>query len=225
MVTRTLLLDLDGTLVDTVPDLAAALNRLMQARGLPPFTHPQVAAMVGDGVAVLTARAFAARGRTPDAAAISELMDDYSAHVAVDSRLYEGVLPTLTALAAQGWRLAVCTNKPAEAAQELLRALGVLPLLSAVGGGDSFAMRKPDPGHLLATLALAAGDAKASVMVGDHHNDVLAARGAGIRSIFATWGYSPLSTGQEFDARADNLAQAATYASQWLNGSHSDPPD
>ena len=154
---RTLLLDLDGTLVDTVPDLAPALNRLMRSRSLPDFTHQEVAAMVGDGVAVLTARAFAARDLTPDASAIADLTADYTAHVAVHSKLYPGALPVLTALVRDGWQLAVCTNKPEHAATALLRALGVLPLMSAVGGGDSFAVRKPDPGHLLATLDLASG--------------------------------------------------------------------
>ena len=109
---RTLLLDLDGTLVDTVPDLAAALNRLMAARGLAPFTLAETAAMVGDGVAVLVERAFAARGGESDAAAVAEFSADYGAHVAVESRLYPGVAETLGGLAEEGWRLAVCTNKP-----------------------------------------------------------------------------------------------------------------
>ena len=74
---RTLLLDLDGTLVDSVPDLAAALNRLMAARGLAGFSHPETASMVGDGVAMLVGRAFAARGRTPDAGAVAEFSADY----------------------------------------------------------------------------------------------------------------------------------------------------
>src|ERR1700761_1432320 len=87
-VARTLLLDLDGTLVDTVPDLAAALNRLMQTRGLPAFSHDQVAAMVGNGVAALTERAFVAYDRKPDATAVTELTADYTAHVAIESRLY-----------------------------------------------------------------------------------------------------------------------------------------
>ncbi len=113
--------------------------------------------MVGDGVAVLVARAFAALDRQPDAAALADFMADYIAHIAVESRLYPNVLPVLIGLARDGWRLAVCTNKPERAARSLLQTLGVLPLLCAVGGGDSFSTRKPDPAHLLATLARAAG--------------------------------------------------------------------
>ena len=186
---RTLLLDLDGTLVDTVPDLAAALNRLMRARGLAIFDHEQVSAMVGDGVAVLVARAFAAHDCVPDAGAVADMSADYTAHVAVESRLYPDVLPVLTGLVGEGWRLAVCTNKPEQAARLLLQAMGLLPLLCAVGGGDSFPSRKPDPAHLLATLDRTGGTADAALMVGDHRNDVVAALGAGVPCIFAGWGY------------------------------------
>ena len=213
---RTLLLDLDGTLVDTVPDLAAALNRLMRARGLPDFTRTQVALMVGDGVATLVARAFAAHDRQPDAMAVADLTSDYTAHVAVESTLYSGVLPVLTGLAHDGWRLAVCTNKPERAARSLLQAVGLLPLLCAVGGGDSFPTRKPDPAHLLATLTRAAGTPNAAVMVGDHHNDVLAACRAGIPSIFAAWGYGSPAMADGSTAVAVDIIQAATIANRLL---------
>jgi phosphoglycolate phosphatase len=215
-VPRTLLLDLDGTLVDTVPDLAAALNRLMRKRGLPVFSGDQVAAMIGDGVAVLVAKAFAARHRQPDAAAVMEMIADYTMHVAVESKLYPRVVPVLSGLVQQGWRLAVCTNKPEHAARDLLQTLGLLPLMSAVGGGDSFAMRKPDPGHLLATLALAGGRVDAAVMLGDHRNDVVAARGAGIPGIFAAWGYGSIESAEWCPHVAQDVAEAAVIANRLL---------
>ena len=211
---RTLLLDLDGTLVDTVPDLAPALNRLMRTRGLPAFSHDAVAAMVGDGVMVLTERAFAAHDRVPDATAVADLEADYTTHVAGESRLYPQVLGVLTGLVAAGWRLAVCTNKPEHAARLLLEALGVSPLLSAVGGGDSFPVRKPDPAHLLATLALGGGRADAAVMLGDHRNDVAAARAAGIPSIFAAWGYGALDMAAGCSAVAHDIHEAAVLANR-----------
>ena len=142
---RTLLLDLDGTLVDTVPDLAAALNRLMRARSLPAFSQPQVAGMVGDGVVALVGKAFAARGLQPDPAAAQDFTADYQAHVAIDSRLYPNVPQALNGLIHQGWQLAVCTNKPEQAARLLLRTLGLLPLMRVVGGGDSFPGAKARP--------------------------------------------------------------------------------
>ena len=185
----TLLLDLDGTLVDTVPDLLASLNRLMDTHKLPALSTAEVIPMIGDGAAVLVRRGMAARGREATPADVQALLADYTANVANGSRLFPGVEPTLRAMTADGWRLAVCTNKPVVASRELLASLGVLELFAAVGGGDSYRTRKPDPKHLLSTLAVAGGRAEVAVMVGDHHNDVQAAAGAGVPCIFAAWGY------------------------------------
>ncbi len=187
--TPTLLLDLDGTLVDSVPDIAAALNRTLRARGLAPFTDRETAAMVGDGSDRLLARAFAARGATPDAQALPDLVADYGAHATVATQLFPGVAETLAAMRDRGWVLAVCTNKLEAAARTLLGALGILPMLAAVGGADTVPARKPDPAHLLVTLASVGGDAGHAVMLGDHANDVKAAQAAGMPAIFAGWGY------------------------------------
>ena len=213
---RTLLLDLDGTLVDTVPDIAAALNRLMQSRALPAFTRPEVAGMVGDGVAALVAKAFAAHGRAPDATAVADFSADYSAHVAVESCLFPGVAQVLHDLHAGGWMLAVCTNKPERTARRLLEALNMLPLLCAVGGGDSFPVRKPDPGHVLGTLRAAGGDATRAIMLGDHHNDIVASAGAGLRCIFASWGYGGIGQAAGAAVVADDIVQAAAAANRLL---------
>ena len=213
---RTLLFDLDGTLVDTLPDLAAALNRLMRTRSLPDLSNQQVAAMIGDGVAVLVARAFAAHDRQPDETAVADMSADYTANVAVESKAYPQVLPVLAGLAQQGWNLAVCTNKPEQASRRLLQAVGLLPLLCAIGGGDSFSTRKPDPAHLLATLAQAGGHADAAVMLGDHCNDVRAARDAGIPSIFAAWGYGAIGMADGSACIARTIAEAAVMANRLL---------
>ncbi|HEY1411857.1 MAG TPA: HAD-IA family hydrolase, partial [Rhodopila sp.] len=156
-----------------------------------------------------------AHGRAADATAVADMSADYLLHVAVESTLFPDVLPVLTGLTEQGWHLAVCTNKPEQAARRLLDAVGLLPLLSAVGGGDSFPARKPDPLHLLGTLTLAGGQASAAVMVGDHRNDVQAARGAGIPSIFAAWGYATIDPG-EANAVARDVAEAAAIANRIL---------
>ena len=203
---RTLLLDLDGTLVDTVPDLATALNRLMESRGLAPFDHRQTAGFIGDGVAVLVGRAFAARGLTPDDRAVADFAGDYGRHAAVASRPYPGVPELLRELNAEGFRLAVCTNKPEAAARALLEALDLMPMLRAVGGGDSFPVRKPDPAHVLATLrAAGGGDTARTLMIGDHANDVVASRAAGIRSVFVTWGYGAPAMAEGADAVANDV--------------------
>jgi phosphoglycolate phosphatase len=215
---RTLLLDLDGTLVDTVPDLESALNRLMASRDLAPFSRQDVASMVGDGVAALVAKAFAARGGAPDAMAVGDFIADYEAHVAEDSRTYPGVEDTLARLVEQGWGLAVCTNKPERAARTLLEAVGLGDVLSAVGGGDSFPFRKPDPAHVLATLAMVAGRADAAALVGDHRNDVAAASGAGVACIFAAWGYGKAEMAEGAIAVAADFTEAAAVAERLVGG-------
>ena len=210
--TRTLLLDLDGTLVHSVPDLAAALNRLMDARGLAGFSHPETASMVGDGVARLVGLAFTARGRAPDEGAVAEFSADYLLHAAVETRPYPGVADGLRAMADEDWTLAVCTNKPESAARALLSALGLISLFAAIGGGDSFPVRKPNPAHLLATLKAAGGEPSRAVMAGDHANDVAAARGAGVPCVFAGWGYGPPAMAEGAVAIARDFAELAHIA-------------
>ena len=161
----------------------------MAAHGLAPFSLAETTAMVGDGVAKLLEHAFGARGCASDAMKVAEFSADYGAHVAAASSLYPNVAETLNALAGEGWRLAVCTNKPEAATRALLAAVGLAPLFAAVGAGDSFPVRKPDPAHLLATLRAAGGAPEAAVMAGDHRNDVLAAHGARVPCVFAAWGY------------------------------------
>jgi phosphoglycolate phosphatase len=190
---RCAVFDLDGTLVDSAPDIHAALDRLMARRRLPGFARAEVVGMIGDGVRVLLERAHAARGITLDEASFDHFMKDYEANAAVLTQPFAGIPELLSALQASGWRLAVCTNKPEAAARVLLSGLGLDRHFSALGGGDSFPMRKPDPGHLRATLAAAGAAPDQAVMIGDHANDMLAARGAGVRAIFAGWGYGPQS--------------------------------
>lgn len=204
----TAIFDLDGTLVDSVPDIHAALNRLMGSRLLKGFPRQQVLGFIGDGVPTLLARAFDSREATQDAAALPDFMADYEASAAVHTRPFDGIPAVLDSLQAAGWRLAVCTNKPEGAARILLNSLGMADRFSALGGGDSFPTRKPDPAHLLATLSAAGGDPARAVMIGDHHNDVAAARGAGVPAVFAGWGYGPreAADGAPVAERPDQLA-------------------
>ena len=215
---RCLVFDLDGTLVDSVPDLAAAVNRVLLARGLAPLAVPEIAAMVGDGVRTLIERAFAARGAAPDEAAHAAYAADYGAHYAVATVPYPGAATTLRAFAAAGWRMAVCTNKPQAVARDVLAANGLAGFFAAIGGGDSFPVKKPDPAHLLATIAAAGAEPTHAIMVGDHRNDILAATGAGLPGVFAAWGYGPITMAQGAAAVARNLAELPGIAEGLLAG-------
>jgi phosphoglycolate phosphatase len=201
------LFDLDGTLVDSAPDLHAAADRMAARLGLAPYRLDEIVGMIGDGVQVLVERALAARGRPFDPAACRAFLEDYAANAAVATRPFRGIPETLDALARRGWRLAVCTNKPEGAARALLDALGLLDRFAAIGGGDTFPVRKPDPEHLVATLDAAGGEPARAVMIGDHRNDIEAAAGAGIPCVFAAWGYGAAETAQGAAAVARSPAE------------------
>lgn len=190
---RVLVWDLDGTLVDSVDDLATALNNVLRPRNLPLADRAEVTRLVGNGARVLLERAFAARAAPFEDEALDAFLLDYTAHAAVLTQPFPGVRDALATMADAGWVFAVCTNKPEGAARALLDALGLTPLFQAIGGGDSFPTRKPDPAHLLSTLHAVGASSREAVMVGDHENDVVAARGAGLPCIFAGWGYGPLA--------------------------------
>ncbi len=181
--------DLDGTLVDSAPDIAAALNRTLSVHRLAPFPVPEVAAMVGDGARALLVKAFSARGVALPEDAIPPFLADLEANSAKLTMPYEGIEAALATMAVAGWRAAVCTNKPVAAAMALLKALGMARFFEVVIGGDSLPVRKPDPGHVRGVLAATHMAPGQTVMIGDHQNDILAARGAGVRSVFAAWGY------------------------------------
>lgn len=191
-----LLCDLDGTLIDSVPDLTAAVGRLLAEMGRAPLPEDAVRRMVGDGVPKLIERALAASGGAPEPAAldgiVARYLPIYESMMTARTRPYPGVAETLGALKAEGWRLAVCTNKPEGPSRGILAALGLAPLFEAVAGGDTFAVRKPDPGHVLGLLAAMAARPESAVMLGDGANDVRVARAAGLPVVAVASGYGPV---------------------------------
>ncbi|MEJ0070603.1 MAG: phosphoglycolate phosphatase [Pseudomonadota bacterium] len=191
---RFVILDLDGTLVDSAPDLRAIAERVLAEAGRPALDLPTVKRFIGDGVRKLVERAFAATGPALDPAALdhatARFTELYEAAASVLTRPYDGVPETLARLRAGGIRLAVCTNKPMAAAAIVLRELGLAPLINAVSGGDSVARRKPDPEHVRDALQRIGGLPEQAVMVGDNEHDIAAGKAAGLVTIAVTYGYA-----------------------------------
>ena len=184
---RAVIFDLDGTLIDSAPDIAASVNRVLAADGLAPHSLEAIRGMVGDGAKQLLERAFAAHEVQAEPRHLAAFLADYNANPVVETVAYAGITPVLAGLREAGHSLGVCTNKPIGPAQKILDELGLAPFFGAVVGGDSTPYKKPDPRHLAATLAgLEVGEA---VMIGDHANDILAATGLGLPGIFVSWGY------------------------------------
>jgi phosphoglycolate phosphatase len=174
--------------------------------------------MIGDGIAVLLQRAFRARGAEPGPDDLRAYVAAYDKQSGQRSRLYEGTAEALDRTNADGWTLAVCTNKPERPARELLSALGLGDRFAAICGGDSFAVRKPNPDHLRLTVAAAGGEVAQAVMVGDLVHDLHAARGAGIPSVWAGWGYGAPDTGSQAEAIAHRWGDVPALAGQLLGG-------
>ncbi|TQV80762.1 HAD-IA family hydrolase [Denitrobaculum tricleocarpae] len=198
---NTLICDLDGTLVDSAPDLAGALITLLAEAGRDGLSLAQVKSMIGDGVAKLVERGFTATGGCPDSSAfealVTRFIEIYNTRLVVETRPYPGALETLTGLKEQGWRLIVCTNKPETPSREILQALELAPLFEAVAGGDSYPFRKPDPRHILTLLEGIKASPQNAVMFGDGPADIGAARGAGIPSLLAGFGYGVTAAEKE----------------------------
>jgi phosphoglycolate phosphatase len=187
-----LVFDLDGTLVDSVPDLANALNEVLRERGYAPLSRAEVAPMVGDGVPALVARAFEARGGSTAEAveALPRYIEIYEATATNLTRPYPAVRETLILLRRRGYRTAVCTNKLQQASETVLSGLDLAGLFDAIAGGDRYPVRKPDKGHLLGLIAELGGSAERAVMIGDSENDAAAAHAAGVPLVMMRYGYA-----------------------------------
>jgi len=191
---RTVVFDLDGTLVDTAPDLITTLNYILDREGLPPVPLHAARNMIGAGARKLIERGLELEGRNPTAAEITRLTDDfiahYAQHIADASRPFEGLESALDDLQTRGYRLAVCTNKLEWLSKLLLERLNLSARFAAICGADTFGVSKPDPAILRQTVARAGGDVTGAVMVGDAGTDVGVARRAGVPVIGVSFGYS-----------------------------------
>ncbi|MGE0849154.1 MAG: HAD family hydrolase [Hyphomicrobiaceae bacterium] len=190
----TIVFDLDGTLVDTAPDLTSATNHALAMAGAAPVSVEELHPFIGRGSKAMIEAGLGFRGVSvseDDSARLHKaFLEFYADNVAVDSRPFEGVGELLDQLVGAGARLAVCTNKYEALSRLLLVELELAGKFAAIAGRDTFSVCKPDPAHLTGTIALAGGRADRAVMVGDSEIDIATAVAAAIPSIGVTFGYT-----------------------------------
>jgi phosphoglycolate phosphatase len=190
----TIVFDLDGTLVDTAPDLIATLNLILGREGLPALPYEDARMMIGGGARGMIEKALKAEGRDGAKPELDRMfgafIDHYAAHIADRSRPFPALESALDRLAGEGHRLAVCTNKLEWLSMRLLETLKLTRYFAAICGQDTFGIQKPDPEVLRRTILKAGGDPSRAIMVGDSGTDIRTARAAAVPVIAVDFGYS-----------------------------------
>lgn len=194
MSSPTIVFDLDGTLIDTAPDLVATLNIILTREGLSPLAYEAARSLVGSGAKAMIARGLEAEGRPCPALRLEELFADfiayYSEHLTECSQPFPGVTDALDALSERGYQFAVCTNKIERLSTDLLKHHDLAQRFVAICGPDTFGIEKPDPEILRRTVTRAGGTLERAIMIGDSIVDIHTARAAGIPVIAVDFGYS-----------------------------------
>jgi phosphoglycolate phosphatase len=190
----TIVFDLDGTLIDTAPDLVETLNVIFRREGFAPLPYETARNLISGGAKAMIVRGIEADGRALSPVRIEQMFVDfiehYSEHIADRSRPFPGVTDALDELAARGFQFAVCTNKLERLSVRLLDQLQLADRFVAICGQDTFGVQKPDPEILRRTIAAAGGIELSAVMIGDSITDIRTARAAGIPIIAVDFGYS-----------------------------------
>jgi phosphoglycolate phosphatase len=191
---ETIVFDLDGTLIDTAPDLIDTLNVVFAREGIPAVAYDTARNLIGGGARAMIVRGIEAEGRAVTPSRLDQLFADfiahYSEHIADRSRPFPGLVDALDTLSSRGHRLAVCTNKLEGLSQLLLKQLDLAQRFAVICGQDTFGIQKPDPEVLRRTIAAAGGDPQRAIMIGDSVTDIRTARAAGIPVIAVDFGYS-----------------------------------
>jgi len=218
---KAILFDLDGTLVDSAPDIRAAINRVLARKGRRPLDLPEVVSMIGDGAPKLVERAFKKTGKpySDDQIAIltGVFVDFYDGHGSTLTKVFPGVLNALKQQKDAGVLNGICTNKPQMPTEQILAGMGLAPFIDAAIGGDVLPKKKPDASHPLAVLEKLGIAPEDAVMVGDSPNDVNAGKNAGLPTIAVSFGYTrvpPPEMGADILIdHFDQLAEALTKLS------------
>lgn len=191
-----LVFDLDGTLVDTAPDLLDSLNHCLAISGLKTADKEALRRFVGQGGRVMIERAFAAQQAAIDAARLDALVETFREHYADNmpgsATFFPGALDAIDRFKVEGYDFAVCTNKFEALSVKLLTAMGEASRFAAICGADTFAWRKPDPRHLIETIRRAGGNPERAIMIGDSRTDIDTAKAAGIPVVAVDFGYTDL---------------------------------
>jgi phosphoglycolate phosphatase len=221
----TIVFDLDGTLVDTAPDLTHALNHALAERGHAPVTLDAIRATVGRGARAMIEAALALSGIEDDVdRLLATFLVYYEANIAAESRPFPGAETALERFKSSGVLLAICTNKREQLSRKLLEAIELDGFFHAIAGRDTFPVSKPDPGHLTGAIKLAGGDPANAVMVGDSVTDIETAKAASIPSILVGFGYGPLPpAGLVPDAVIDSFEALEDAAIALVNGARPVP--
>jgi phosphoglycolate phosphatase len=205
--------DLDGTLIDSAPDMHRAVNLMLADLGCPPLSLPEIRTMVGDGASALIARALAARQcvTADPTKALTQFLEHYEANPTACTPTFPGVPETLERLQAFGLTLAICTNKPTRLTHMILERLGINRFFVRVIAGDTLPFRKPDPRALIEVLNVFGTPPAAALMVGDSEVDAATAHAANVPFILMTYGYhrGPID-GISSIATLDHFAELAT---------------
>lgn len=206
-----LLFDLDGTLVDTVEDLAAAMNHALSEVGLAAVPTAEVRHLVGHGARRMLMRGYmVSAGREAGAAeldlAMTRFLDHYQANIAVHSRPFDHAIEMIEGFLARGARAAICTNKREQMARLLIETLGVSPLFDAIVGADTTVAAKPDPAPV--RFCLEKTGARRAVFIGDSDTDIRAAKAADLPCFVADFGYGPITLAAEAAGRFSHYREA-----------------
>jgi len=224
-VSHVLVLDLDGTLAETAPDLIDALNHVLAGDGIAPVPVEAARSLLGAGGRALIERGYARAGRDLTKTRLDGLFADflshYNAHIADKSTLFPGVRASLDRFRADGWKLAVCTNKLEHSSLLLLEKLKVLDYFAFVCGQDTFGVAKPDPKPLLQTVARSGGVPGRSVMVGDSVTDIRTAQAAKIPVVAVDFGYTDVPVSELGPDRVISHFDALHEAALSLTGRQS----
>lgn len=224
----TIVFDLDGTLVDTAPDLIDAVNHVLARLGLGGIDDAALRPSISFG-----ARAMIVKGLEMHQTSLSEVEIDrqmdaflryYAANIAVRSRTFDGAVRAITTFRAEGARIGICTNKREGLSRQLLAELGILDLFDGLAGRDTFAVCKPHPDHLTGAIQLAGGEVSRALMIGDSDVDVATARAAGVPVIGVSFGYThaPVATFNP-DAVIDHYDELEAVARRILNSAAQRP--